>query len=97
MFKFLPFNISINNSPFQIDDIFKEDYTPSIKDILRTRIITTGIREINFDLKCVIRSSNVKPEFKLVCHVLNLIFCYLRGGRNVENPKVEGSECRKFF
>ena len=34
-----------------MDEIGKPDYMPSTQDVLRTRVKTTGIVEINFTLK----------------------------------------------
>ena len=35
---------------FQIDEVMAEGYRPSTEDILRTRIVTSGIFEINFTI-----------------------------------------------
>ena len=35
---------------FQIDEVMTEGYRPSTEDILRTRIVTSGIFEINFTI-----------------------------------------------
>lgn len=35
---------------FQVDEVMSEDYHPSMEDILKTRIVTSGVSEIHFTI-----------------------------------------------
>ena len=42
--------IIYNRIILQVDEVMTEGYRPSVEDILRTRIVTSGIFEINFTI-----------------------------------------------